>query len=75
MARTLPVADLAHTLDRLAGELAGAADLDGTSPAYFQSRLLPILAALADVTKAARLAIEPALLVDAHRASADRGKV
>lgn len=66
----LTCADLHTALARLSDELLCASDLEGTSPAYFQSRLLPILATLADVTLAASVALEPALQEAAHRAIA-----
>ncbi|NML94730.1 hypothetical protein HHL27_13730 [Novosphingobium sp. TW-4] len=73
MAQLNRVSDLAQHLDRLAGELSCAGDLDGTSAAYFQSRLLPVLAALADVVKAARVALAPALQEEAYRSDGRSG--
>lgn len=67
MAHPAPLADLHTALDRLEHELSGNGDLGGTSPAYFQERLRPILAALGGAVKAARTALEPALLEEAHR--------
>lgn len=65
-----PLADLHTALANLSDELRGASDLEGTSPAYFQSRLLPMLAALGDVTRAASVAFDPALVEETHRANA-----
>lgn len=65
-----PLADLGSALDRLGFELAATDDLAGTSPAYFQGRVLPILAALHETVKAARVALEPAILEEHHRAIA-----
>lgn len=70
-----PFADLASSLDRLAQELSGTSDLEGTSPEYFQSRMLPILSTLADVVKAARAAVEPEMANEAHRANSAPGEV
>jgi len=65
-----PFAELHTALARLADELRGASDLEGTSLAYFQSRVLPILTALGDVTRTASVALEPAMLEAAHRETA-----
>lgn len=69
-ARAYTMADLAEALDRLERETAGADHLEGTSARYFQERLHPILAALGEVAKAARVAIEPAVAEESHRAIA-----
>ena len=63
-----PFSDLHSGLDRLEAELIGTDYLEGTSPPYFQERLIPILAALGDVVRAARTAIEPALQEEVARA-------
>lgn len=69
-----PIADLANSLDRLAQELSAASDLEGTTPEYFQSRMLPVLTLLADVVKAARVTVEPAMADEVHRASSAPGE-
>lgn len=65
-----PLADLHTALSRLADGLGGASDLEGTSPEYFQRRLLPILAALGEAAQAASVALEPALKDETYRAIA-----
>lgn len=69
-----PFADLASSLDRLAQELFGASDLEGTSPEYFQSRMHSFLTLLADVVKAARVTVEPAMADEAYRANSAPGE-
>jgi hypothetical protein len=66
-ARAYPLADLHEALARLERQTAGAGCLEGTSPRYFQEALLPMLAALGEVAKAARVAIEPAMVEESHR--------
>lgn len=68
--RATPFADLRTSLDRLEQELSRTDGLEGTSPGYIYVRLLPILASLAEVVKASREALEPALLEETHRANA-----
>lgn len=78
-----PFANLDTALARLANELGGVSDLEGTSPEYFQRRLLPILAAIGDMAQAASVALEPALrdetyraiAADVYRANAQAGEV
>lgn len=69
-AQPAPIADLGRALDRLEHELAAIAELEGTSPGYFCARMLPILAALADATISARVALEPIMASEMHRANA-----
>ncbi|OYU37046.1 hypothetical protein [Novosphingobium sp. PASSN1] len=69
-AQAQPLAELGSALDRLAFELAASGDLEGHSPEHFQCRVLPILAALHETVKAARVALEPAMAEEHHRAIA-----